>query len=118
MASGHQSAERAKEYIRRDNQGKKAMNTESVNFIKDYVLLLQENYNESLAKINEANLKGEDSSFYQGQNFAYYAALDLIKSQLEAFGYNSKEITVVVPEFGKPATVNTITNFVGRVNDI
>lgn len=29
------------------------MNTESVNFIKDHVLFLQEKYNESLAKIKE-----------------------------------------------------------------
>jgi hypothetical protein len=37
------------------------MNTESVNFIKDHALLLKEKYNESLAKINEADIKGEDS---------------------------------------------------------
>lgn len=86
------------------------MNTESVNFIKDNVLLLQEKYNESLAKINEADIKGEDSSFYKGQNFAYYDALDLIKSQVEAFGYNSNEVPVTVPEFGKPATLDPIAN--------
>ncbi|MBE9075585.1 hypothetical protein [Microcystis sp. LEGE 08355] len=79
------------------------MNTESVNFIKDHALLLKEKYNESLAKINEADLKGEDSSFYKGQSLAYYDALDLIKSQVEAFGYNSKEVNLVVPEFGKQA---------------
>jgi len=28
----------------------------------------------------------------------------LIKSQVEAFGYNSKEVNLVVPEFGKQAT--------------
>ncbi len=86
------------------------MNTESVNFITDHVLLLQEKYNESLAKINEADIKGEDSSFYKGQNFAYYDALELIKSQIEAFGYNSKEVPVAVPEFGKPATLDGITD--------
>ena len=37
---------------------------------------------------------------------ATYDALDLIKSQVEAFGYNSKEIPVAVPEFGKPATLD------------
>lgn len=87
------------------------MNTESVNFIKDYVLLLQEKYNESLAKINEADIKGEDSSFYKGQNFAYYDALELIKSQVEAFGNDSKEMGITVPEFGKPANLDAITNF-------
>ena len=86
------------------------MNTESLNFIKDHVLLLQEKYNESLAKINEADIKGEDSSFYKGQNFAYYDALELIKSQVEAFGYNSKEVPVAVPEFGKPATLDPIAD--------
>jgi hypothetical protein len=65
------------------------MNPESVNFIKDHVLLLKEKYNESLQQINEANIKGEDSSFY--------------KSQVEAFGYNSTEVKVALPEFGKPA---------------
>jgi len=82
------------------------MNTESVNFIKDHVFLLQEKYNESLVKINESDIKDEDSSFYKGQNFAYYDALELIKSQVEAFGYNSKEIPVAVPEFGKPAILD------------
>jgi len=52
------------------------MNTESVNFIKDHALILKEKYNESLAKINEADIKGEDSSFYKGQSLAYYDALD------------------------------------------
>ena len=104
MAKWHKSAERAKDYTRRPTQGERAMNTESVNFIKDHALLLKEKYNESLAKINEADIKGEDSSFYKGQSLAYYDALDLIKSQVEAFGYNSKEVNLVVPEFGKQAT--------------
>jgi len=64
------------------------MNTESVNFIKDHALILKEKYNESLAKINEADIKGEDSSFYKGQSLAYY----------------EKEVNLVVPEFGKQAT--------------
>ena len=85
------------------------MNTEFVNFIKDHVLLLQEKYNESLAKINEADIKGEDSSFYKGQNFAYYDALELIKSQVEAFGYNSKEISVTIPEFGEPINLDKLS---------
>jgi hypothetical protein len=88
------------------------MNTESANFIKDHVLLLQEKYNESLAKINEADIKSEDSSFYKGQNFAYHDAIELIKSQVEAFGYNSTEFAVAIPEFGKPAILDAIAALV------
>ncbi|GBF82371.1 hypothetical protein [Aphanothece sacrum] len=79
------------------------MNPESVNFIKDHVLLLKEKYNESLQQIKEANIKGEDSSFYKGISLAYYDSLELIKSQVEAFGYNSTEVKVALPEFGEPA---------------
>ncbi|MFB2875546.1 hypothetical protein [Floridanema aerugineum] len=77
------------------------MNQELQNFIQDYVTLLQEKYNQSLIK-TEKSQNEADAAFYQGASFTYYDALDILKSQLEAFGYEIESFNRIVPEFGKP----------------
>ena len=41
--------------------------------------------------------------FRSGQNLAYYDTLDLLHSQLLAFGIPTQELEPVVPELGQPA---------------
>jgi hypothetical protein len=79
------------------------MNQELHHFIKDYIELLQEKYNQSLIQTEQAEHE-TDVAFAQGTTFAYYDALDLLKAQLESFGYEVKESELLnLPEFGKAA---------------
>lgn len=69
-------------------------------FVRDYILILQEKYNDSLTQSQEFGSE-VDNAFQKGVAFAYYDALDLIQSQLEAFGYDIETISKTLPEFGR-----------------
>ena len=76
---------------------------ELIAFLKDLTLLIQEKYNDTL----RPRRKGESEADYQfrsGQNMAYYDTLDLIHSQLLAFGVPAQELEPVVPVLGKPVS--------------
>lgn len=63
------------------------INKELENFLNDLVLILQEKYSQTLLEgLNETQ---EEKYLKLGSKLAYYDALDLIKSQLIAFGYNT-----------------------------
>jgi hypothetical protein len=81
------------------------MNDECKGFIRDVVVLLQEKYNASLMSVSGCSLPDE-AQYYSGANFAYFDALDLIRSQLLAFGYIDLCKTVT-PEFGKPIDISS-----------
>ena len=71
-------------------------------FLNDLTLLIQEKYHHTLGVRHQ----GESETAYQfrnGQNFAYYDTLDLLHSQLLAFGIPTQELEPVVPELGQPA---------------
>lgn len=73
------------------------------NFIAYLIELLKEKYNDTLhVPEDESESK---RSFRDGLNLAYYDVLDLIQSQLEAFGYDTKPFGVIVPELGKKADI-------------
>ncbi|HYN25013.1 MAG TPA: hypothetical protein VES69_08200, partial [Pyrinomonadaceae bacterium] len=74
-------------------------------FLKDLFVLLQEKYDESLAEDSKPESEA-DVAYRQGATLAYYDVLDLIRSQLIAFGYEEEASEFPVPEFGKSARVN------------
>lgn len=67
-------------------------------FLKDLVLEIQGKYNETLIPIDSE--RPEDKSYRLGCNYAYYDVLDLIHSQLKAFGIEG-DIGSTIPELGK-----------------
>ncbi len=73
------------------------MNEELSNFLSDLIKLLQEKSDQSLEE-GKKSVNETDAAFQQGLNFAYYDALDLIRSQLEAFGYDAEAFGRFVPE--------------------
>ena len=75
---------------------------ELIAFLKDLTILLQEKYNDTLASRRDGESEA-DYQFRNGQNFAYYDALDLIHSQLLSFAVPMQELEPVVPELGRPA---------------
>lgn len=82
------------------------MNKEFCNFIMDYVALLKEKSEQSLAQ-SQSYDSDADAAFSQGANFAYYDALDVLKAQLESFGYQAESIELFaakqssLPQLGK-----------------
>ncbi len=76
------------------------MNEELSNFLKDLITLLQEKYDQSHTE-KQAGGTEADFAFQQGAGFAYYDALDLIRSQLIAFGYDVESLEPIVPHLGK-----------------
>jgi hypothetical protein len=76
------------------------MNEELHGFVKDLFVLIQEKYDASLAK-EPAPESEIDVAYHQGISFAYYDVLDLIRSQLIAFGYNEEASALAAPQFGK-----------------
>lgn len=68
-------------------------------FVSDLVVLLKEKYNDSLPGGRDL----PDDAFNRGANFAYYDALDLIHSQLVAFGYDPGEFQAAAPVLGERA---------------
>jgi hypothetical protein len=76
------------------------MNQELKNFTEDLIKIIQEKYNESLSESKK--LQSEADAAYQlGLNFAYYDMLDLIDSQLTAFGFRDEVMHTIAPELGK-----------------
>lgn len=76
------------------------MNEELNNFVKDLITLLQEKYDHSHSEKQKGDTEA-DVAFHQGAGFAYCDALDLIRSQLMAFGYDVESIEPIVPHLGK-----------------
>ena len=76
--------------------------TELIAFLKDLMPLIQEKYNQTLGPRQEGESEG-DYQFRNGQNFTYYEVLDLLYSQLLAFGVPTQDLEPVVPELGQPA---------------
>ncbi len=77
------------------------MNNELQDFLGDIITLLQDKYNESLAAAKKTKAEA-DAAFEQGRYIAYYDVLELISSQLSAFGYKFPQARLIVPELGKP----------------
>jgi hypothetical protein len=71
-------------------------------FIDDLITEIQEKYNDSL--INRQGSSGSDAdiAYEQGRNMAYYDVLDLIQSQMIAFGFRERLKRQIVPELGEP----------------
>jgi hypothetical protein len=78
------------------------LNDEIKCFMRDLVVLLHEKYNDTLQNETE---KEEDKYFRIGMNHAYYDVLDLIQSQLIAFGFDVKHIGNITPELSKEAKI-------------
>ena len=74
---------------------------ELIAFLHDLTRLIQEKYHDTLGA-RGAGESDTDDQFRHGQNFAYYDTLDLIHSQLLAFGIPTQELEPVVPELGQP----------------
>jgi len=85
----------------RNTSGERIVNRELHNFVKVYITLLQEKYTQYLRKAEKSETEA-DAAFARGAIFTYYDALDLLKSQLEAFGYDLESSELIVPELGKP----------------
>jgi hypothetical protein len=79
------------------------MNDQFKGFIHDLVILIHEKYNETLQN-NGYETEG-DKTFRIGMNHAYYDVLDIIESQLNAFGFDVKPIGNITPELSKKATL-------------
>lgn len=79
------------------------MHPELRGFIEDLVVLLHEKYNQSLDDYMSRTAGTGDGGFSRGANMAYYDTLDLIRSQLLAYGYELDDLDTIVPELGKPA---------------
>ncbi len=73
-------------------------------FMHDLIILLQEEYNSSLADSKAPGTEAQ-VAFNDGANLAYYHVLDLVRLQLEAFGYYNEKLGPVVPELGQPIQV-------------
>jgi hypothetical protein len=84
--------------------GEKAVKHEELMaFLKDLTCLIQERYNNTLGSSRDGENEA-DYQFRNGQNFAYYDALDLIHSQLLAFDIAKQELEPIVPELGQPVS--------------
>ena len=75
------------------------MNKELENFLSDLIILIQEQYNESLGPLVDENI--EDKAFKLGSNFAYYDVLTLIESQLKVNQLELCGIKRISPTLGK-----------------
>ncbi len=69
-------------------------------FLEDLIYLTQEKYDKALEQAQEAKTEA-DVAFQQGSSMAYYDVLDLIRSQLIAFGYELGEKENIVPIYGQ-----------------
>ena len=65
-------------------------------FLIDLINIIQDKYNESIISNNE-----NEEQYMLGLNFAYYDILDVIKNQLESFGYDLSDFNNITPNIGK-----------------
>jgi hypothetical protein len=79
---------------------------EMKNFLIDLIYEIQEKYNQTLIPIEEEDL--EEKNYRLGTNFAYYDVLELIESQLRAFGYKLDEIGQITPILGEKIINNNM----------
>lgn len=71
----------------------------------DLIKIIQEQYKNS--EIASEKVTAEiDAAFYQGKTMVYYDVLDIIRSQLIAFGYDPEALGSFVPELNELATPN------------
>lgn len=66
-------------------------------FVRDLVTILQERYNQALED-SKVSAEG-DAAFWTGANFAFYATLDIIRSQLLVYDRSLPETSV--PKLGQ-----------------
>ena len=71
-------------------------------FMHDLVWLIKEEYNESLDRALRAE-SDHEKALQEGQSWAYHHVLELIESQLTAFGNDSPMFTNLAPEPGQKA---------------
>ena len=76
-------------------------------FMHDLVWLIKEEYNESLDHAASA-ASNHEKAIHEGQSWAYHRVLELIESQLEAFGNNSPMFSNLAPESGQKAHFNKV----------
>jgi hypothetical protein len=74
------------------------MSDELKSFLRDLIWLIQDRYNESLEVVSGES--SEDRAFRLGQNFAFHNNLDLIESQLKAWGYDVADLGQITPQLG------------------
>lgn len=75
------------------------MNKQLNDFLNDLVIIIQEKYDETLnSPLNE---NAEDKLYRLGSNFGYYDVLDLIKSQVLAYGYDPSNLGEISPVIGQ-----------------
>lgn len=65
-------------------------------FLIDLINIIQDKYNESIISNSD-----NEEQYMLGVNFAYYDILDVIKNQLESFGYNLSNFNNITPNIGK-----------------
>ena len=65
-------------------------------FLIDLINIIQDKYNESIISNND-----NEEQYMLGLNFAYYDILDVIKNQLESFGYDLSDFNNITPNIGK-----------------
>jgi hypothetical protein len=75
------------------------MNDDLHNFLKDLFVHIQKMYDNSVADESKAGNEA-DAAYSLGTIMAYYSVLDLIKSQLNAFGYDKESSEFIVPKLG------------------
>ncbi|MBZ5213828.1 hypothetical protein ABE321_08370 [Bacillus paralicheniformis] len=75
------------------------MENDMKNFLVDLVSEIQEKYNESLNPTEGES--AEETNYRLGSNFSYYEVLELIKNQLNSFGYSPEELGTITPLIGE-----------------
>lgn len=75
------------------------MDEQLKNFLGDLITLIQEKYNETLNVPLGENV--EDKSYRLGLNFAYYDVLELVESQISAYGYDWSSSGKISPSIGE-----------------
>jgi hypothetical protein len=78
------------------------MNIKLEHYLHDLIWLIKEDYNRSLDRSAKAASESERAN-EEGQSWAYHHVLELIESQLIAFGDTSELFSNLAPEPGKKA---------------
>jgi hypothetical protein len=78
------------------------MNEELRGFLKDLFILIREKYDASSAEAS-GPAADADAAYRRGAAFAYYDVLDLMRSQVIAFGYDEEAVAFAVPVPGRPS---------------
>jgi hypothetical protein len=68
------------------------MNNEFINFVQTLSNFIHTKKEASLETIKDLELKNQDTAIFEGICLASDEIMELIKSQLEVYGYNPEEI--------------------------